>query len=318
MKKYIFKIISILISFISISVYSNAADKTSIELVPDTNSIEAGNTVAVKVNIKEQDIGISAFDCFINYDETIFEELTEDDISTDISENYIDTFTYNKNTKKIVVTLSEHIENIETIITINFKSKESVESIEGSNIFLSHMNLYNSDEDIFLIEDEDSEILKVNVNKVDVTNEKLYLSSEKYKIGTENIYNVGDEYITKISPETTIETFLNNLETNGNITLYSKDEIEESNINELVKTGMKIKVSKNGSEDINLTLVVIGDIDGNGKVTVTDLAAMNQHVLKDINLEGAQLLSADISDNQNITVTDLAAIISLILKEILL
>ena len=81
---------------------------------------------------------------------------------------------------------------------------------------------------------------------------------------------------------------------------------------------MTIKLSKQGYQDINLTLVVIGDIDGNGKVTATDLAAINQHILKDIELQNAQFLAADISDDKNITATDLAAMIQIILKEIVL
>lgn len=316
MRKYILNIIVIVISLISISSYSNAASKTTIELVPTTNSIVKGNNFTVKVNMKNQKMGISAMDCFINYNNEIFEDLTKNDITTTIPEDKIDTFLYNNKTKKLIITFSECIENIDTIFNINFKVKDSIDENANDGIYLSHMNLYNGDNDSYLVEEENSEGIKF-----DEKGDDLYLSSNKYKIGENNtnIYENGDEYITRISPETSIEEFLNNLDTNATSKIiYNADNTEQNDLSELVKTGMTIKLSKQGYQDINLTLVVIGDIDGNGKVTATDLAAINQHILKDIELQNAQFLAADISDDKNITATDLAAMIQIILKEIVL
>ena len=317
MRKYILNIIVIVISLISISSYSNAASKTTIELVSSTNSIVKGNNITVKVNIKDQKMGVSAIDCFINYDNAIFEDLTKDDITTTIPKDKIDTFVYNNDTKKLMITLSESIENLETIFNINFKVRDSIDENSSSSIYLSHINLYNCDNDNYLMEEENSEEIKFDKEE----DKELYLSSNKYKIGENNtnIYESGDEYITRISPETSIEEFLNNLDTNATSKIIcNADNTEQNDLSELVKTGMTIKLSKQGYQDINLTLVVIGDIDGNGKVTATDLAAINQHILKDIELQNAQFVAADISDDKNITATDLAAMIQIILKEIVL
>lgn len=60
----------------------------------------------------------------------------------------------------------------------------------------------------------------------------------------------------------------------------------------------------------------MGDLDGNGLVTVTDLSGVNQTILKTIKLEGAVFKAADLDDNNEITVTDLSGINQKILKVI--
>lgn len=114
--------------------------------------------------------------------------------------------------------------------------------------------------------------------------EKLYLSSDVYKIGDHDIdnYEDGDIYLEKITPETTVKEFISNCETNGTIKVLDAGgkELKET---DLVGTNMTIKVTGHGEEFI-LTAVVMGDLDGNGLVTVTDLSGINQTVLKTIKL----------------------------------
>lgn len=146
--------------------------------------------------------------------------------------------------------------------------------------------------------------------------EKLYLSSDVYKIGDNDIdnYEDGDIYLEKISPETTVAQFIKNCKTNGKMkVLNSKgEELKET---DLVGTNMTIQVTK-GKEEIRLTAVVMGDLDGNGLVTVTDLSGANQAVLKTIELKDAIFKAADLDDNNEITVTDLSGINQTILKTI--
>ncbi len=54
------------------------------------------------------------------------------------------------------------------------------------------------------------------------------------------------------------------------------------------------------------TLVVPGDIDGNGELTITDLAKLCLHYIEDEMLEGPYKEAADLDNNNKITVTDLA------------
>lgn len=101
------------------------------------------------------------------------------------------------------------------------------------------------------------------------------------------------KYIKGISPKTTIQTLLNNMETNGVIKIY-KGTNEVTNKTQNIATGMTIKITK-GTEEKTYTLVVIGDLNGDGKMDNIDLLKMARYKAKlDTNLTGAYLKSADV------------------------
>ena len=149
-------------------------------------------------------------------------------------------------------------------------------------------------------------------------NDNLYYKSEKYKVGENNIdiYEDGDIYLDKIEPETTVKKLIENSDTNGTITVIDEkgNKLEED---ELVGTGMTIKVTRY-DEEITMTAVVMGDLDGNGLVTATDLSTLNQVILKTTTIEGAVFKAADLDDNEKLTATDLSTINNTILKNITL
>ena len=134
----------------------------------------------------------------------------------------------------------------------------------------------------------------------------LYLSSKTYKIGENDIdnYEEGDIYLDKISPETTVSEFIDNCSTNGKITIYNAQGKALRN-NDLVGTGMTIKVTRD-DEEIDITAVVMGDIDGDGRTTIQDLSELNKAYLgiSEKELEGARFKAADIDDSTRITATD--------------
>ena len=134
----------------------------------------------------------------------------------------------------------------------------------------------------------------------------LYLSSKTYKIGENDIdnYEEGDIYLDKISPETTVSEFIDNCSTNGKITIYDAQGKALRNSN-LVGTGMTIKITRD-DEEIDITAVVMGDIDGDGRTTIQDLSELNKAYLgiSEKELEGARFKAADIDDSTRITATD--------------
>ena len=138
--------------------------------------------------------------------------------------------------------------------------------------------------------------------------DELYLESDIYKIGENSKYVVGDKYMTKISAETTLEDFIKNCKTNGTISVLKVDNTELK-AKELVGTGMTIKVTK-GDKEILLTLIVVQDLNGDGKVTVSDLSSIISKLTGDTEFTEIQVMAGDIDDNKNITVTDLSSMIS--------
>ena len=136
-------------------------------------------------------------------------------------------------------------------------------------------------------------------------NDKLYLSSQKYKIGENDIdnYEDGDIYLDKIEPKTTAEQFKNNCETNGEITIYDKNGNVLEN-GDLIGTGMTLKDVK-GDQSITLTLIVMGDLNGDGEATITDLTRLNMWLIGVRSSDEIELKAADVSHNGKVTVTDL-------------
>lgn len=144
----------------------------------------------------------------------------------------------------------------------------------------------------------------------DINDEKIYLESASYKIDNTYVYRVGTN--------TTLTEFKNNLKTNDTATIKvykcnkegTEVEIEDD---EIIGTGMRI-VNTLNEQKISLTISVIGDIDGNGIITATDLSEINHEFLEP-NLKGELYLSADIEENNNITATDLSEAIRLFFKK---
>ena len=124
-------------------------------------------------------------------------------------------------------------------------------------------------------------------------NKQLELSSENYIIEEhENI-----TYIQNINPKTTLEDLEKKIKTNGIITLYDKDGNETTD--KKIKTGMKIRVTTE-LEEIEYSLVVLGDLTGDGDLNGVDLMKLARYMAKlDTDLKGAYYQAANVHRNSN-------------------
>lgn len=62
------------------------------------------------------------------------------------------------------------------------------------------------------------------------------------------------------------------------------------------------------NDNKSYTLAVKGDLNGDGEVTLTDVAKIKLHLIGLRLLEGAYLQAANVDDDQQITITDLSRI----------
>lgn len=134
------------------------------------------------------------------------------------------------------------------------------------------------------------------------------ITSSEYKIENQA------KYICKVNQSTTVNEFTNKITTNGSMKVIdSEGEILQNS--SLLKTGYKLQVEYKG-ETYEYEIAVRGDIDCDGKVTVTDLSTLNQAILHKITLTGILEKSSDIDCDGQITVTDLSTLNQIIIGTI--
>lgn len=128
------------------------------------------------------------------------------------------------------------------------------------------------------------------------------LTSEKYSIiKKKNSLNEEIRYITKISPKTSVNDFKNNIATYANMEFYNLKNEQMGNL-DYIFSGARLKLSDN-SEYI---LIVTGDINSNGKISIVDLSRLKIKLVGLSTLDDYQMESADVNFDDKISLTDLS------------
>lgn len=83
-----------------------------------------------------------------------------------------------------------------------------------------------------------------------------------------------------------------------------------------IGTGYTVFVRTSDGITEELTTIVTGDVNGDGKVTVTDYVLIKAHILKDITLEGVYFKAADVNGDGKLTITDYVLVKGYILGEV--
>ncbi len=146
----------------------------------------------------------------------------------------------------------------------------------------------------------------ITSNTEDGSDEPIHIVPEEY-----------DGYITSISPDKT-PTQIKDQFANDNIKLKILKEQDPDNPgtlveledSELVGTGMYLKLYINEVEKDSKILVIKGDTNGDGEITVTDVVKTLNHYLETLVLTGAYLEAAEVSDDNEITITDVVKILN--------
>lgn len=114
-----------------------------------------------------------------------------------------------------------------------------------------------------------------------------------------NGYLIKNDYVLNVWNNTTVNEFKNNFK------IYKSYKIKRNGVelkdDEIVATGDIIELATG----LSYKIIVAGDINGDGKVTVYDLSMLRRYILKLQNFDEIELLAADINvDNNNVGVKD--------------
>ena len=135
-------------------------------------------------------------------------------------------------------------------------------------------------------------------------NEKII---ENSSITSEN-YEIKENIISKVPQETTVSIFKENVTSNREFTIVDESG-NTLNDDEVIATGMILKLDEN----TEYTLVITGDINKDGKLSVTDIAKLKLHLIEKEVLQDCRYLAADINGDGRLSVTDLAQLKLLII-----
>lgn len=120
------------------------------------------------------------------------------------------------------------------------------------------------------------------------------LGSDQYVIDTDTIH--------AIPPGTTAEEFLSHLTAGGTLELQKNGQTVSTEAT--ICTGTILQLDSNGRICGTWTLIVTGDLNGDGAISVTDLVTMKAHLLNKALLTGAAAQAADTNGDGQISVTD--------------
>ena len=150
--------------------------------------------------------------------------------------------------------------------------------------------------------------------------EDLYLKSTEYligdapdgyKIGVETEYKDGDMYISRILPgtnmyhteRTTVKMFKENITTNAETIEVIDTEGNVVEDNKKVGTGMTLKLTK-GDKEISILLVVMGDLDGDGRLMVNEPTTLQKEIILG-GLTDIQKIAGDVNCDGKIKIDDI-------------
>lgn len=120
---------------------------------------------------------------------------------------------------------------------------------------------------------------------------------------TSTTYKVSGDVIRKIRVNTTASKLLNGIPERAFCAVYKADDSSVS-ATAVVGTGMTVKLKDGNTVKDTLTVVVTGDTNGDGKITITDMLAAKAHILKKNMLSGVFAMVGDTNGDGNITITD--------------
>lgn len=230
--------------------------------------------------------GINSFYAIIDYDESIFEDIIVDGYTKSVWSNP----TFNKETNKMVTESNTFINTTSRVLTVELVTRDDA-PLGDTIVRLTNITTSGGSQDI-----------KTADREVTVTvKEPKTITPDPNPDNPDDVPEVDDNkrVIKKLSPYTTVDEF-KDMFSNYTVQVYNKSDQLVSD-GEYIATEMKAVI-----DGETYVLVVRGDLNGDGRLTTTDLSKMKAHIVGTIILTTFFEMAADINDDNAVTVTDLS------------
>ena len=126
-----------------------------------------------------------------------------------------------------------------------------------------------------------------------------YIVPEKI---TSDAHNVSDDTISKIAAGISSSEFLSALNEQEYCKVFSKGSAVSADTK--VGTGMTVSVVDGDKVNATYTIIVTGDVNGDGSITISDMLAVKSHILGKTELKDEYATAGDTNGDGTISITD--------------
>ena len=122
-------------------------------------------------------------------------------------------------------------------------------------------------------------------------------------------YTVSDTTITGIQPETTVQTLAGKVKVTGSLKVQIVDSKGAVVSNDkAVATGMKVQILSGTTVSKEYTVIIYGDVNGDGKISLLDYVGIERHILGWAVKTGNYLTAADANKDGKVSLLDYVAV----------
>lgn len=309
MKKQFKKITSLIliISLLCSSMLSfgalAAGGSLKLTLSSDKTIYKAGDTIVLTVttldfvNITN---GIAGFTMNLSYDNTKFDYVAGSE--TVLQPQNPGALSVNNQANNLVIVLADATElpmlfmAEGNLISLSFIAKTDI----TSSIYNFTLGTYNSVTEDFV---DNAGLISVTYPVPLAVIISTGTQPALALLGTSAFHLVEDEYVYGISESTTLSAVKTNFANSEYITITGA-------FGNIVGTGCMIKLIVNSKIIDTLTVVIKGDISGNGVIGLEDLTQIRDHLLEITPLTSSAYLAGNIYNEASITLNDLVGIMA--------
>lgn len=286
-------VISLIFIILLMAITSLANTQVRFSISSDISELKGGQEATIIVRLESYEgikEGINCYKATLDYDMGVFEEVSEKNFKceNDWDQEHLK---YNKDTKEFIAIKKAGAKETEDILHITLKAKKDAKALPKTEVKIKDIVTSEGKNDIQL--DEVKLEFGIIEDQQEVPEIPDKITSEKYHIDNDII-----EYIL---PNTTVADFIQNIETNSELEFKNLNDAQLKE-NELISTGCQLKVGKT----LNYTLIVLGDINQDGKLSLTDVAQAKLHYIGKNILTEHRLRAADVNKSGTFGLTDIA------------
>lgn len=128
------------------------------------------------------------------------------------------------------------------------------------------------------------------------TPEPLKIRSDVYFLNTAN------RTVSLVEPKTTAKDFISNFKDGEYLSVYKNGE--KMDASDMIGTGCEIRLYVDGVMYDSYTVAITGDVNGDGKITITDYLQIKERILNSKTLLKEKEYAADVNGDGKVTITD--------------